>query len=361
MARDRALEHAALLRVEAKIDAREVEALERRERAQLAGWESGQDHVALYLYNCPEYIEGMIGAFKSRTAPFNVNYRYVDEELVYLLRDSKARAIIYHSVFAPTLARIRAQVPGLDVLIQVNDESGNALLDGAIEYEAALASASPVRAPQELSPDDLYILYTGGTTGMPKGVLWRQSDIFIAALGGRGPGGVEPASYAELAERVKAGGAKSLPTPPLMHGAAHWASFNGFHAGNTIVFQGINDRFDPHDALTTIEREKVNVMLIVGDAFARPLLPFPREPLAFQAWIIRRAPADRVDAVLAANLRLWQRVRAKGGTRYAGYGAIPFTPAHWAEHYGAATWKRLTAARRRYDPASVLTPGPGMF
>ena len=96
-------------------------------------------------------------------------------------------------------------------------------------------------------------------------------------------------------------------------------------------------------------------------AFARPLLPFPREPLAFQAWIIRRAPADRVDAVLAANLRLWQRVRAKGGTRYAGYGAIPFTPAHWAEHYGAATWKRLTAARRRFDPAGVLTPGPGMF
>jgi fatty-acyl-CoA synthase len=243
-----------------------------RERAQLAGWESGQDHVALYLYNCPEYIEGMLGAYKSRTAPFNVNYRYVDEELVYLLRDAKARAIVYHSVFAPTLARIRAQVPGLDVLIQVNDESGNALLDGAIEYETALASASPVRAPQELSPDDLYILYTGGTTGMPKGVLWRQSDIFIAALGGRGPGGVEPASYAELAERVKAGGAKSLPTPPLMHGAAHWASFNGFHAGNTIVFQGTNDRFDPHDALATIEREKVNVMLIVGDAFARPLL-----------------------------------------------------------------------------------------
>ena len=107
-----------------------------------------------------------------------------------------------------------------------------------------------MRSSLELSPDDLYILYTGGTTGMPKGVLWRQADIFVAALGGRGPGGVEPASYAEIAERAKAGGAKSLPTPPLMHGAAHWASFNGFHAGNTVVFQGINDRFDPHDALS---------------------------------------------------------------------------------------------------------------
>jgi FAD/FMN-containing dehydrogenase len=96
-------------------------------------------------------------------------------------------------------------------------------------------------------------------------------------------------------------------------------------------------------------------------AFTRPLLPFPREPLAFQAWIIRRAPADRVDAVLAANLRLWQRVRAKGGTRYAGYGAVPFTPAHWADHYGPATWARLTAAKRAFDPAGILTPGPGMF
>ncbi len=243
-----------------------------RERSALAGWESGQDHVALYLYNCPEYIEGMLGAWKSRTAPFNVNYRYVDEELVYLLRDAKARAIVYHAAFAPTLARIRAQVPDLEVLLQVEDESGNALLPGAVEYEAALASASPVRLSLQLSPDDLYILYTGGTTGMPKGVLWRQADIFIAALGGRGPGGVEPESYAEIAERARTGGAKSLPTPPLMHGAAHWASFNGFHSGNTIVFQGTNDRFDPHDVLSTIEREKVNAMLIVGDAFARPLL-----------------------------------------------------------------------------------------
>lgn len=95
--------------------------------------------------------------------------------------------------------------------------------------------------------------------------------------------------------------------------------------------------------------------------FTRPLLPFPREPLAFQAWIIRRAPAERVDHVLEANFGLWERVRAKGGTRYAGYGAVRFTPADWANHYGPATWARLTAAKRTFDPANVLTPGPGMF
>jgi len=249
----------------------------RRERPELAGWESGQDHVALYLYNCPEYIEGMLGAYKARSAPFNVNFRYVEEELVYLLRDAQARAIVYHATFAPTLAKIRAQLPDLEVLLQVEDETGNALLPGAVEYEAALADASPARPPLELSPDDLYILYTGGTTGMPKGVLWRQADIFVAALGGRGPGGVEPQSFTEIAERVKGGGAKSLPTAPLMHGAAHWASFNGFHSGNTVVFQGITEKFDAHDALSTVEREKINVMLIVGDAFARPLLDQLRE------------------------------------------------------------------------------------
>jgi cytokinin dehydrogenase len=95
--------------------------------------------------------------------------------------------------------------------------------------------------------------------------------------------------------------------------------------------------------------------------FTRPLLPFPREPVAFQAWLIRRAPAERVPVLLEANLRLAERVRAKGGTRYAGYGAVPFTPADWASHYGPATWARLAAAKRSFDPANVLTPGPGMF
>jgi len=243
----------------------------RRERGELAGWESGQDHVALYLYNGPEYIEGMLGAFKSRTAPFNVNYRYVEEELVYLLRDARARAIVYHACFAPTLARILPKLPELEVLLQVEDGSGQARLPGAVDYEAALASASPAPLDVALAPDDLYILYTGGTTGMPKGVLWRQSDIFFGALGGRGPAG-EAKSMEDLVARAKTGGMKTMPTPPLMHGAAHWASFNGFHSGNTVVFQSVVDRLDPDDVLGTAQREKANVMLIVGDAFARPLI-----------------------------------------------------------------------------------------
>jgi len=144
----------------------------RRERAELQGWESGQDHVALALYNGNEYLEGMLGSYRARVAPFNVNYRYVGEELRYLLNDARPRALILHSSLAPTLADV---LPTLDsppdVLLQVGDESGHPLLTGAEWYEEALAQSSPDGAPVDPSPDDLYILYTGGTTGMPKGVL----------------------------------------------------------------------------------------------------------------------------------------------------------------------------------------------
>ncbi len=243
-----------------------------RKRADLANWESGQDHVALYMYNCNEYLEGMLGAFKARAAPFNVNYRYVEEELVYLMRDAGSRAIVYHGSLAPTLDKIRPELHDLELLIQVDDGSGQALLAGAIEYEAALAQSSPERPDLVWSPDDLYLLYTGGTTGMPKGVLWRQADVFAAALGGRRPDGSEWDSLDEIQARAARGGHMSLPSPPFMHGAAHWAAFTQFHNGNGVVVQNVTTHLDPRDILETVQREQVGVLLIVGDAFARPIL-----------------------------------------------------------------------------------------
>ena len=243
-----------------------------RERDGLAGWESGQDHLALYLYNGPEYLEGMLGAFKARVAPFNVNYRYVEEELLYLMRDARPRAILYHAAFAPLLAKILPQLEGIDVLLQVADDSGNALLPGALDYEQALAAASPERPPGPWSPDDLYVIYTGGTTGMPKGVLWRQADIFVTALGGRRGDGPEFGSLEEIVEHAKRGKARSLPAPPFMHGAASWNAFTTFHTGGTVVVQHHVKHLDADDVWRTIERERVTSMLIVGDAFARPLV-----------------------------------------------------------------------------------------
>lgn len=240
-------------------------------RDSLASWESGQSHLALYLYNCNEYLEGMLGAFKARVAPFNVNYRYVEEELLYLLRDANAEAVIYHAAMAPTLARVLPALPALQVLIQVADDSGHALLPGAVDYDQALASSSPQKPSVEWSPDDLYILYTGGTTGMPKGVLWRQSDIYFGALGGTMPGMGEHESI-ESVLAMSGAGPRMLPAPPFMHGAAHWAAFNTMHSGGSVIVQHDTVRLDPDDLWSTVEREKVQGLLIVGDAFARPLL-----------------------------------------------------------------------------------------
>jgi 3-oxocholest-4-en-26-oate---CoA ligase len=240
-------------------------------RAQLENWESGQPHVALYLYNGNEYLESMLGAFKARAVPINVNYRYVEEELLYLFRDSKARALIYHASFAPVLARIRASLPDISLWIQVADESGEPLLPGALEYEAALAS-QPADAPGGLSPDDLYALYTGGTTGMPKGVLWRQEDIFLAALYTRAVSSVK-----EVADRAERGRHRALPAPPFMHGAAHWAAFNTWMLGGTVAVQSEPRRLDPHDIWSTVERERITLLTIVGDAFGRPLADALRE------------------------------------------------------------------------------------
>ncbi len=248
----------------------------RRERERLPGWESGQDHVALYLYNGNEYLEGMLGSYKARLAPFNVNYRYVEEELVYLLRDADACAIVYHASLAPMVEKVRRRLPQLEVLLQVADESGNGLLDGAVDYEQALASTSAERPAVEWSPDDLYILYTGGTTGMPKGVLWRQADIFVAALGGQivPHSGQEFDSLGPIVERAVLGGAnlRVMPVAPFMHGAAHWAAFHGFNSGGTIVCPEQVRYLDADDIWRTVQREQVQGMLIVGDAFARPLL-----------------------------------------------------------------------------------------
>jgi fatty-acyl-CoA synthase len=245
----------------------------RSERARLGGHESGQDHLALYLYNGNEYLEGMHGAFRARVAPLNVNYRYVEEELLYLFHNSRARAVLYHAEFAPRIAAIRDRLPELRVLLQVADRSGERLLPGAVDYEEALAASSPALPDLPHSPDDLYILYTGGTTGMPKGVLWRSADIFVAAMGGRKLDGSEYASLDEVVATARAGGkVRALIGPPLMHGAAQWGTFINHTMGNPCHFSTVVDRFDARDVLESVERERINTLTIVGDAFAVPLL-----------------------------------------------------------------------------------------
>ena len=232
------------------------------------------DHVGLHLLNGTEYLEGMLACFKVRAVPVNINHRYVERELVHLFTDADLVALVVHGAFAERVTRIAAQIATLRHIVVVDDGTPGATsaLD-AVDYELALAGASPTRDFDARSGDDLYIAYTGGTTGMPKGVLWRHEDLFFAALGGgdpvldKGPIG-EPD---ELPDRLPAFPIAHLCTPPLMHVSAHWGAFNTFFGGGKVVLLGPG-RLDGDEVWQTVAAEGVNILTVVGDAMARPVL-----------------------------------------------------------------------------------------
>lgn len=241
------------------------------ERSGLQNWESGQDMVGLFLLNGPEYLETTLGGYAARVAPFNVNYRYVAEELTYLLNDASARALVYHARFAPTLAEVLPRLKSRLLLLQVADSSGQPLLEGAHDYEQALAAATAGAEGIEPSPDDLYVLYTGGTTGMPKGTLWRQADAYRACLGGNLLGA--DADLAAVAAAARAGRrTRFVPNAPFMHGAAHWLALRQLLTGGAVVINRVVDRFDPVDMWSLVDKERADSTLFVGEAFARPAM-----------------------------------------------------------------------------------------
>jgi 3-oxocholest-4-en-26-oate---CoA ligase len=263
-------DHLAVVHASRRITFAELEERANRLAHALAARGIGAgDHVALYLYNSAEYLEGMLAAFKLRAVPINVNYRYVEDELVYLLDDADAVAVVFHREFAPKLAAIRSQLPKLEVFLEV--EGAGPRLDDAGDYEAALRDASPARDFARRSGDDLYLLYTGGTTGMPKGVMWRHVDLFFGAMGGAGGGGKPLATPEEIAERCLDSRTRCVPVCPFMHGTAHWMAFTTLLMGGTVVIP-VEHHLDPLAVWQLIARERANYIVIVGDAFARPLL-----------------------------------------------------------------------------------------
>ncbi|HEX4539545.1 MAG TPA: acyl-CoA synthetase [Acidimicrobiales bacterium] len=229
------------------------------------------DHVGIYAYNSVEWVEALWAVFKLRAVWVNINYRYVDDELRYLFDNADLVALIYQREFAPRVAAVRDQLPQLRHSLVIEDDSGaEASGVSSVDYEEALASASPERDFGPRSGKDLYLLYTGGTTGMPKGVVWHHEDVFFA-LGG----GIDPRSNErvvkpeEMVEKGRAGPVTSLPIAPLMHGATQWAVMGGSFVGNKVV---LVSRFDPHGVWHLVEKEQVNLLMVTGDAMARPLV-----------------------------------------------------------------------------------------
>ena len=233
------------------------------------------DKVGLYLHNCNEYLEGMLACFKICAVPVNVNFRYVDEELVHVFGNSDMVGCIHHREFVPHIAAVRGAVPRLRVLVSVDDDTGfDPDSIGAASYENAVASGAETRGFAERSDDDLFLLYTGGTTGMPKGVMWPHKAVFFAAMGGGGhfhPAGPITAP-AEIAVRAQEGFVViGLPLAPLMHGACWWYACIQLLAGSKVVLNPAHSLI-AEDVWDLVERERVNAISIVGDAMAIPLL-----------------------------------------------------------------------------------------
>ena len=231
------------------------------------------DFVGLYAMNSAAHVEVMLACYKLRATPVNINFRYLEDELRYLCADAGLAALVHDAALADKVSAVVDDVAPMKTRVSLQGPS-----EGAVDYDATVDQFGAERDFGERSPDDLYICYTGGTTGMPKGVVWRQEDVFFALGGGFDAYTNEPVPHDRfLAERAAAGEGfplRSLTLPPLMHGAGQWGSLRFFFEGNTAVFQ---ERFDPHDAWEVIERERCTNIMMTGDAMARPLIEALRE------------------------------------------------------------------------------------
>ncbi|QLY31344.1 acyl-CoA synthetase [Nocardia huaxiensis] len=228
-------------------------------------------HIGFHMHNSAETLETLIACFKIRAVPVNINYRYQAEELRYVYDNADLEMLVHHRCYAPLIEEVRAQVPKLRHALVVEDDQGDGLASGSTPYEQAVESGSPARDFGERSADDLFMMYTGGTTGLPKGVMWRQEDMWRVLGGGIDFYTGEPVADEYQQSRT---GSQAQPTmwfvlPPLIHAAAMMPTFTALWSGNAVLF---TPRFDPVRIWETVARERPNILVITGDAMARPLI-----------------------------------------------------------------------------------------
>lgn len=232
------------------------------------------DHIGLYMYNCLEYLESMLACFKIRAVPINVNYRYVKDELLYIFKNANMVACIHGREFIPAIKEIKLAAPQMHLFISLEDGSSEDLKQiDAVEYETARQSQPTKRDFSERSGDDLFILYTGGTTGMPKGVMWPHKNVFVAAMNSGGH--FSPLGPCKVPEDIKSRVTENqmcgIALAPLMHGASWWYACIQLLAGNKLVLNH-NRSFSGEDVWSIVEKEKCHAVQIVGDAMAIPLI-----------------------------------------------------------------------------------------
>lgn len=272
-AADAVPERLAIACGDAEVTYRELEARSNQLAHYLASAGVGEGHhVGIYGRNSIELIESILACYKLRAIPVNVNYRYVEAELRYLFTEAELAGLVYDRRFSGNVAALLPDYPDIKAVLAIEDGSGMTLPDATADFSAALADASAVRDFGERSGDDIYMLYTGGTTGYPKGVLWRHEDVW-RTLGG----GIDFTTGERLPdewEQIRRGtagpaGMVRLTTAPLIHGSAQWGTLPGLFSGDTVVFV---PQFDPHAVWRAVQRHRANVLMITGDAMARPLI-----------------------------------------------------------------------------------------
>ncbi len=231
--------------------------------------------VAIYSWNRVEWVEALLAAYKVRAAEININYRYVAEELAYVLADSDSEVVVVERGFLPTLAAIRDRLPVLRQVIVLEDGTpvDDGVYPGAVRYEEVLAAESDAPLDIQRDPGDLYMLYTGGTTGMPKGVMWRHADLFEAALMSMSFMGGPVTDPEQLRSRLlpESVNLTTMIVAPIMHGAAQWGMYIGMYMGGAAVLYGAHG-FDPMEVWREIAAERCSRVMVVGDAIARPLI-----------------------------------------------------------------------------------------
>ncbi|MFD4429976.1 acyl-CoA synthetase [Nocardia sp. NPDC058497] len=326
------------------------------------------DKVGIYSRNTVEAVEAMVAIFKARAVMINVNYRYVENELLHIFDNSDMVALIHERRYSDKVEAVRSKVPGLKTVLVVEDGTNGPTAPGAVEYEAALAASSGERDFGERSPDDIFMLYTGGTTGLPKGVMWRQEDVWRVL--GAGINFVTGEYVKDEWELAKVGAANPqmvrYPIPPMIHGGSQWATFHSLFGGGKAI---MIPEFSGHGVWQAVDKHGINLIFITGDAMAQPMLdaleagnPETGEPYDLSSLYVLASSAALFSAPLKdkfLELLPNRLISDSIGSSETGFGGLSVV-AKGQTHTGGPRVKIDAATQVLDEDGNPVEPGSGV-